>query len=167
MFGSMNGEGSKVPNRLPSAPLWFRAATAALAVAIFVADTTTPFECTVSVLYVVVILMAGRFLQRRGTAWAAGACVALALTSAILAPVKYSRVLGVTNTLMSLAAISLTGFLVMQSQERERVLKESVEERRSTEQEVRESESRFRIFVDHATDAFFLHNEQLATVDVN
>ena len=32
---------------------------------------------------------------------------------------------------------------------------------------LRESEARFRIFVDHATDAFFLHNDQGTIVDVN
>ena len=167
MVNSIGSGGSELTNRVNPVPLWFRAATAALAVAIFVADTTTPFECTVSILYVVVILMAGRFLQRRGTAWAASACVVMALTSAILAPVKYSVELGVANTLMSLAAISITSFLVLQSQQRERVLKDNAEQRKRTERELRESESRFRIFVDHATDAFFLHNEQLTTVDVN
>ena len=39
--------------------------------------------------------------------------------------------------------------------------------RKRAEEELRASESRFRVFVDHATDAFFLHNEQLAIVDVN
>ena len=32
---------------------------------------------------------------------------------------------------------------------------------------LRESETRFRTFVDHATDAFFLHDDQLTVVDVN
>jgi PAS domain S-box-containing protein len=32
---------------------------------------------------------------------------------------------------------------------------------------LRESEARFRTFVDHATDAFFLHDDQLTVIDVN
>jgi PAS domain S-box-containing protein len=35
------------------------------------------------------------------------------------------------------------------------------------EEELRSSEARFRTFVDRATDAFFLMNEQLAVIDVN
>ena len=40
-------------------------------------------------------------------------------------------------------------------------------ERRRAEDELRASEARFRTFVDHATDAFFLLDEQLDVVDVN
>ena len=40
-------------------------------------------------------------------------------------------------------------------------------ERQRAESELRASEARFRSFVDHATDAFFLHDEQLNIVDVN
>jgi PAS domain S-box-containing protein len=38
---------------------------------------------------------------------------------------------------------------------------------RQAEQDLRSSEARFRTFVDRATDAFFLHDEQLIVVDVN
>ena len=34
-------------------------------------------------------------------------------------------------------------------------------------EELRASEARFRTFVDHATDAFFLHDDDLLIVDVN
>ena len=40
-------------------------------------------------------------------------------------------------------------------------------ERRRAEDELRASEARFRTFVDHATDAFFLLDEELVVVDVN
>ena len=160
---SLNRETTK---RVPP-HLWFRVATAVLAVAIFVADTITDFEVSVSVLYVIVILMAGRFLGRRGTAWVAAACVALAVISAILTPPRGTAFLGVANTLIAVAAITITSFLVLQSQARELALREEIEERTHAEEGLRESEKRFRVFVDHATDAFFLHNEELTTVDVN
>jgi len=42
-----------------------------------------------------------------------------------------------------------------------------VSERERAEEGLRESEDRFRTFVDHATDAFFLHDEALLVIDVN
>jgi PAS domain S-box-containing protein len=38
---------------------------------------------------------------------------------------------------------------------------------RRAEDELRASEARFRTFVDHATDAFFLHDDQATIIDVN
>jgi PAS domain S-box-containing protein len=42
-----------------------------------------------------------------------------------------------------------------------------VTDRRHAEEELRATEARFRTFVDHATDAFFLHDDQLTVIDVN
>ena len=44
---------------------------------------------------------------------------------------------------------------------------QDITELRQAEDEVRASEARFRTFVDHATDAFFLLDQQLIVVDVN
>ena len=40
-------------------------------------------------------------------------------------------------------------------------------ERKRAEDELRASEARFRTFVDHATDGFFLHDENVIVIDVN
>ncbi|WP_280155037.1 PAS domain S-box protein [Piscinibacter sp. XHJ-5] len=42
-----------------------------------------------------------------------------------------------------------------------------VTERRHAEEELRATEARFRTFVDHATDAFFLHADDSTVIDVN
>ena len=42
-----------------------------------------------------------------------------------------------------------------------------ITERERAEEGLRESEDRFRTFVDHATDAFFLHDDGLLVIDVN
>jgi len=44
---------------------------------------------------------------------------------------------------------------------------QDITELRQAEAERRASEARFRTFVDHATDAFFLHDDDLLIVDVN
>ena len=148
MASSVISAKSKGLNRATTAPFWIRVATALLAAAIFVADTATPFEFSVSVLYVVVILMAGCFLRRRGTAFVAVACVILAVSSAILTPPKGEAFLGVANTLISIAAITITSFLVLQSQARELVLKEQIEERQRVEEIVGQQEMELRAVLD-------------------
>jgi two-component system cell cycle sensor histidine kinase/response regulator CckA len=46
-------------------------------------------------------------------------------------------------------------------------LADDIQQREQAEQQLRESEARFRTFVDHATDAFFLHDDQGIVRDVN
>jgi PAS domain S-box-containing protein len=87
----------------------------AFAVAIFIVDTFTPLGIAVAALYVVVVLMAGRFLQRRGVLWVAAACVALTVLSyAIQHWDTYGSSL--VRCLVSLVAIVITTFLALKSQ---------------------------------------------------
>jgi hypothetical protein len=56
-------------------------ATAAAAIAIFVADNETGNEVAVAVFYAVVVLMAARFLSTRGITFVADGCVGLTVVS--------------------------------------------------------------------------------------
>jgi hypothetical protein len=49
-----------------AAPIVLPVATAVVAIAIFIADTVTDVDIAYAVLYVVVVLMAARFLSARG-----------------------------------------------------------------------------------------------------
>src|ERR1700752_3210290 len=59
-------------------------ATAALAVAIFVAQAITPMKLVVAVFYVVVVLLAARFCNTRGIVLAGAGCAGLTLLAFFL-----------------------------------------------------------------------------------
>src|SRR4051812_36479218 len=80
-------------------------AAAALAAGIFVFDTVTPYGMAIAVLYVVVIIMAGAFLQRRAILVAAAACVALTVLSYALQHSDTNPTDSLGRCLMSLSAI--------------------------------------------------------------
>jgi PAS domain S-box-containing protein len=90
-------------------------ATAAIAIAIFVADTLTDLQISVAVLYVVVVLMAARFCRARALVLVATGCLGLTVVSYFVTP-GGSVPEGVANTVISLATILLTTFLVLQAQ---------------------------------------------------
>ena len=99
-------------------------ATAAFAVAIFVADTVTHLEIAVAVLYVVVVLMAADFCQAarhlarlRGMRNPHG-------VDAILSTAIGQTLTGFINTGISILAIGLTCFLVQRSKSTDVVLRE-------------------------------------------
>ena len=102
---------SPTPDSSPLHPL----AAAALAVTIFVVDAFTPLDMAVAVLYVVVVLMAANFLDRRGLLLVSAGC----LTATVVA---YLMAHGLTMTtalgrcVMSVAAIAITAFLALQNQ---------------------------------------------------
>jgi len=87
----------------------------AFATAIFAIDTFTPLGLAVAVLYVVVVLMAGRFLDRRGVLAVASASVALTALSFLL---QHGLTYGpsLARCLVSILAIVITTFLALKSQ---------------------------------------------------
>ena len=93
-------------------------ATAALAAAIFVADTATEIGIAVAVLYVAVVLTSARFCRPRGVVLVAAGCAGLTVLSYLMSrPIGLqAEAEGVINTAISLAAIGLTTFLALQSQ---------------------------------------------------
>lgn len=97
---------------------------AAITVAIFIADTITPTEFAFGVLYVGVVLPAARFLQWRGVVLVTLGCMALAVLSYLLSQHYVSPGLAIANRLLSLAVIGVAGFLAVQGQSRELVLRE-------------------------------------------
>ena len=87
----------------------------AFAVSIFVVDTFTPLGLAVAALYAVVVLMAGRFLQRRGVLVVAVACIGLTTLSYVF---QHGSNYGPASVraLVSLVAIAITTFLALKTQ---------------------------------------------------
>ena len=90
-------------------------AAVAFAVAIFIVDTFTPLGIAVAVLYVVVVLMAGSFFQRRGVLLVGATCVVLTALSYVL---QHGETYGpaLVRCLVSIAAIGITTFLALKIQ---------------------------------------------------
>ena len=98
------------------------AATALATIATFVADTVSHVEIAFAVLYVVVVLMAARFLRARGVLLVAIGCGGLSILSFFLTPP--ATLSGITNHAISLLAISLTTLIALQSQSAEATLRD-------------------------------------------
>lgn len=105
---------------------FFPLAAVLFAVAIFAVDTFTPLGIAVAVLYVVVVLMAGRFFQRTGVLIVGFACVALTILSYVL---QHGETYGpaLIRCLVSLAAIGITTFLALRIQAAGSVLREQAD----------------------------------------
>jgi PAS domain S-box-containing protein len=83
--------------------------------AIFVVDAITPLDVAVAVLYVVVVLLAANFLERRGVLLVAAGCLSLTVVAYLLAHgLSASTALG--RGIMSISAISITTFLALRNQ---------------------------------------------------
>ena len=119
---SASGEGAKVvererrsPSRSFTATIFLSFVAVGFATAIFAIDTFTPLGLAVAVLYVVVVLMAGRFLDRRGVLLVSAACITLTIVSFLL---QHGFTYGpsLVRCLVSLLAIVITTFLALKSQ---------------------------------------------------
>jgi len=95
----------------------------AFAAAIFVVDTFTPLGIAVAALYAVVVLMAGRFLERRGVLVVAFACMALTVLAYLI---QHGTTYGpsLVRCIVSLIAIAITTFLALKSQAAAAMLRE-------------------------------------------
>jgi PAS domain S-box-containing protein len=115
---------SQSPSPEEATPLLLPIAAIAFAVAIFIIDTFTPLGIAVAVLYAVVVLMAGSFLQRRGVLIVASSCLAVTGLSYLLQHGEtYGPALG--RCLVSLAAIGITTFLALKRQSADTALRQS------------------------------------------
>ncbi|HME69234.1 MAG TPA: ATP-binding protein [Myxococcota bacterium] len=88
-------------------------ATAAFAIAIFIVDSITPVDFNLATLYVVVVLMASRFCPARRVLLVALGCACLTVLGFSLSAPGGSLLAGITNMVISLAAIGLSAFLVV------------------------------------------------------
>src|SRR6476661_3021508 len=118
---SASGEGAKVveqerrsPSRSFTTTIFLSFVAVGFATAIFAIDTFTPLGLAVAVLYVVVVLMAGRFLDRRGVLFVSAACITLTIVSFLL---QHGLTYGpsLARCLVSLLAIVITTFLALKS----------------------------------------------------
>jgi C4-dicarboxylate-specific signal transduction histidine kinase len=90
--------------------------TAALAAAIFVADTITDLEIAAPVFYTTIVLLSVSFLKKNGIVFVGIGCIALTLLSDLLTVNSGVSEAGVINTALSLLAIASTTFLAVKIQ---------------------------------------------------
>jgi two-component system cell cycle sensor histidine kinase/response regulator CckA len=158
-----------------------------------VTDITKPFDKSWTILYLLPVLYVGWKIRGRIEA----AFYATAIATTFLVPMIFRPQLlfggtGIFNRTLGALVGMLVIFLIWErrryvnalessNEELERrvalrvrelevanqKLAEDIQQRQQAEQELRESEARFRTFVDHATDAFFLHDEQGIVRDAN
>ena len=112
----------QTPPRRTATTYLLRVATVLFAISIFIADTVTPAEVAVAVLYVAVVLISTRSLPARGVLLVASACAALSVVSFFLMPPPTP--VAIVNLLIDLSAIALTALLGMRSQSAEATLRE-------------------------------------------
>jgi two-component system sensor kinase FixL len=97
--------------------------TGLFAIAVFIIDTTTPFDFAVAVLYVVVVLLVAQYFSRREVLIVALGCMALTLLSyALTHELNVDEPLG--RCLMSVTAIGATTFVALKNQSANIVLSE-------------------------------------------
>jgi two-component system cell cycle sensor histidine kinase/response regulator CckA len=158
-----------------------------------VADITKPFDKSWTILYLLPMLYVGwRIRGRIEVAFYAVAIATTFLIPMIFRPQLLWGGTGIFNRTLGALIGTLVIFLIWERRRYANALEssneelehrvalrvrelevanqklgEDIEQRQRAEQELRESEARFRVFVDHAADAFFLHDEQGTVLDVN
>jgi PAS domain S-box-containing protein len=95
----------------------------AFALAIFIVDTFTLLDIAIAVLYVVVVLLAANFCQRRGVLLVGAACMGLTLLSYFLSHEPAADT-ALVRCLMSLSAVGATTFLALKNQSANLVVRE-------------------------------------------
>lgn len=108
----------------PSSPWLLPAAAILLAIAIFAVDTFTPFGMAVAVLYVLVILIAANFCDRRQLLAVGLGCVALTLLAFSISHGTQYETTAFARCLVSIAAIGITTLLLERNKAAEMVLRE-------------------------------------------
>ena len=102
-------------------------ATAACAVGIFIADTITRLEIAIGMLYVAVVLMAARLCQPRGLVLVSLGCTGLIVLSSVLSPPSGPEYTALINASLSILAIAVTTFFIVQNQSAEAHLREQAD----------------------------------------
>jgi len=100
--------------------------TIALAIGIFVVDTTTDLEIAAAVLYVAVVLMSVRFLEKRGVILVSLGCMLLTILSGLLTPAEINQT-GLINTGISFLVLGLTAYLSLKIESARNMAKALVE----------------------------------------
>ncbi|KZD24826.1 hypothetical protein A4A58_21045 [Tardiphaga robiniae] len=90
-------------------------AASALSCAIFVADTITQLEIAIAVMYVAVILIVVRILERPGVLLVTLVCVTLTIVSYFISREDSTRSTGFINCVISIAAIVASTYLALQN----------------------------------------------------
>jgi PAS domain S-box-containing protein len=98
-------------------------ATAAFAIAIFVAQLMTTEKLTAALFYVLVVLLAALFCNARGLVFVGAGCVGLTVLANVLPTLGGAEVSGIKTTIGA-AVIGLTTFLALQSRSAEATLRE-------------------------------------------
>jgi two-component system sensor kinase FixL len=113
----------KSPSPASSASPILPLIAAAFAIGIFLVDTITPLDIAIAVLYVVVVLLAANFLQRRGVLLVAAACLTLTVLSFLL---THGLDTGgaLARCVMSVSAIGATAFLALKNQSANEALRD-------------------------------------------
>ena len=114
----------ELPSRPVANSFALSVTTAAIAVAIFVVDTIAPLDIAIAVLYVAVVLLAARFLARRGVVLVALGCVALAVVSHLLSRQGSLSTVALVNLFLGTAVIGITTYLALLNQASEMTLRD-------------------------------------------